>query len=68
MVILVQLQHPEAQILAGMKDCFKAATVGHYLQRVFIRADGWCSSSSLCLSVCLHFSLEALWFFDSFGS
>ena len=55
-MILVQLQHPEAQILAGVKDCFKAATVGYYLWRVPVRADG-------LHSLCFRFSLEALWIF-----
>lgn len=36
MMILVQLQLPEAQILINVKDCVKAAKVCYYLLRVSI--------------------------------
>lgn len=59
-VILVQLQHPEAQISACVKDCFKVATVSYYLWSVPVRADGLHSLCMLCLSVCFWLSLEIL--------
>lgn len=64
-MILVQLQHPKAQILIGVKDCFKAPRVCYYLLKVPIRAVGLHFLSLLILNVCLWPSLQALcilWF------
>lgn len=59
-VILVQLQHPGAQILIGGKDCVKAPRVCYYLLRVPIRTVGLHSLSLWFLNVCLRPSLQAL--------